>query len=237
MTSSPPRCLVVDCGGVTNKDSGVKTALARQFVDDPSLHEDLARAVKARWAVEKLNSDASKAGFWRGVEGDVEAVRPGVASHHLRTGVESLSDAFARADAEVCSTLRTCFPDTLQVLRSAKEAGVVTGMISNHVRFWFDECAEAAGLPDLIPPELVIVSNEVACSKPSPGIFRVFLERLKGLHPDLSASDCVFVDNKAENVDASVALGFIGVLHEAKSAQPGELAEKLRAVGLALKEY
>ena len=52
------RCLVVDCGGVTHGDSGLKEAVRR-------LRGDVAaKAAKAQWAAFREDPKASKKGFW-----------------------------------------------------------------------------------------------------------------------------------------------------------------------------
>merc|ERR1712032_128643 len=107
-------------------------------------------------------------------------------------------------------------------------------MVSNHLGFWFNECADSIGLASLMPPELVLVSSEVGCSKPGAQIFKIFLERLSSLHPGLGVGDCVFVDDKVDNVDAAKALGFKGVVHDARKAAPGDLERALLASGLPL---
>eukprot|EP00435_Cladocopium_sp_Y103_P011829 s1932_g3.t1 len=125
------------------------------------------------------------------------------------------------------------YPESLEVLRAAKEQQVVLGMISNHLSFWFHkECGTA--LEGLIDQELLLVSSEVACSKPGPEIFQLFLERLGKLHPGLTAADCVFVDDKAENVAAAQSLGFQALLYDARKAAVGELAKALKDLGLPL---
>ncbi|CAK9038466.1 unnamed protein product [Durusdinium trenchii] len=211
-----PRCLVVDCGGVTHPDSGLKEAV-RRCVEEPQ-QESAAKAAKAQWSAMREDPEATKEAFWR----------------LARAAISGLDEAkTAAADAEICARLRGYYPETLEVLRQAKEQDVVLGMISNHLAFWFyPECGEV--LKDLVEPELLLVSSEVACSKPGHRIFELFLERLGRLHPGLTAADCVFVDDKAENVAAAAALGFAVVHYDARKAQPGELAQALKDAGLAL---
>ncbi|OLQ11145.1 Neutral alpha-glucosidase C [Symbiodinium microadriaticum] len=127
------------------------------------------------------------------------------------------------------------YSETLEVLKIARDEGIVLGVISNHLGFWFhEECAAPCGLRDLVAPELLLVSSEVGCSKPGNRIFELFLERL-------TAADCIFVDDKdfqaslvlcvlgvsseVENVTAARALGFQGLCFNAKTAAPGALAE------------
>mmetsp|Transcript_41283 Transcript_41283/g.84976 ORF Transcript_41283/g.84976 Transcript_41283/m.84976 type:complete len:166 (+) Transcript_41283:143-640(+) len=113
--------------------------------------------------------------------------------------------------------------------------GIVLGVISNHLGFWFhEECATPCGLRDLVSPELLLVSSEVGCSKPGNRIFELFLERLHVQHPGLTAADCIFVDDKVDNVTAAQALGFQGLCFNAKTAAPGALAEDLKKAGVPL---
>lgn len=76
-------------------------------------------------------------------------------------------------------------------------------------------------------------ATEVCCSKPTPRIYELFLERLGKRH-GLKAFDCVFVDDKLENVRAAEALGLRGLHFDARQAAPGELRKALRAKGLPL---
>jgi len=206
------RCLVVDCGGVTHPDSGLKEAVKKRATG-----EDAGKKAKAQWSAMRDDPKATKEEFWK------------------KTCSACGLDAAAaeEADAEICATLRGYYPESLEVLRAAKEQQVVLGMISNHLAFWFHkECGEA--LKDLIDPELLLVSSEVACSKPGSQIFELFLQRVGKLHPGIKAADCIFVDDKAENVAAAEALGFQGLLYDARKAQPGDLAKALREAGLPL---
>ncbi|CAL1146519.1 unnamed protein product [Cladocopium goreaui] len=214
----PLRCLVVDCGGVTHPDSGLKEAVRKRVASaDAAQAQSAAAAAKAQWSAMRDDPRATKEDFWQQIS--------------VACGLES--SAAAEADAEICATLRGYYPESLEVLRAAKEQQVVLGMISNHLSFWFHkECGTA--LEGLIDQELLLVSSEVACSKPGPEIFQLFLERLGKLHPGLTAADCVFVDDKAENVAAAQSLGFQGLLYDARKAAQGDLAKALKDLGLPL---
>jgi len=214
--ASALRCVVVDCGGVTNDDSGMNKSLRSYVAEEWA--EQIPEVWKQVWRATRDNPDASEEAFW------AQICEP----LHLDRA------AGREVDREIRERFRQPFQETLALLRHAKASGLVLGMISNHIRFWFDECANSSGLDDLMHPDLIVVSNEVACSKPSPRIFEVFLERLQRLHPDLLAKDCAFVDDKEENVAAAVTLGFQGVHYDARKAAPGDLQKALQAVGLVL---
>lgn len=74
------------------------------------------------------------------------------------------------------------------------------------------------GLADL--PHHVVSSAEVGVAKPDPAIYALAADRAAA-RPER----CVFVDDRAENVDAAVALGMTGVLYR-------DVADLDRALGL-----
>lgn len=78
------RCLVVDCGGVTHPDSGLKEAVR-------SLRGDAAgKAAKAQWAAFRDDCGASKISFW-------EACRAACGLSELEA---------MELDQEICGNLR-----------------------------------------------------------------------------------------------------------------------------------
>ncbi len=66
----------------------------------------------------------------------------------------------------------------------------------------------------------VIVSGEEGVIKPDPVIYRTFLDRF-----NLKAEECVFIDDRLENVEGAKALSFHGI-HYQKSEM--SLAEELK---------
>jgi len=54
--------------------------------------------------------------------------------------------------------------------------------------------------------EGIVVSGDEKLKKPDPAIYQLLLERYQ-----LKAADCVFIDDRADNVEAAVALGFKGI--------------------------
>ena len=69
----------------------------------------------------------------------------------------------------------------------------------------------------------IVISGDEGVTKPDPAIYRTLLERY-----GVAAEDAVFIDDRAENVQAAEMLGFRGV-HLA----PGvDLRGRLRGLGL-----
>lgn len=86
------------------------------------------------------------------------------------------------------------------------EGELAVGAISNtnavHVA-WLD-----AHAPELNEFELVIMSNEVGLRKPDPEIYELAMEIL-----DASPAQILYVDDRAENVEAARQLGTNAILH------------------------
>ena len=74
----------------------------------------------------------------------------------------------------------------------------------------------------------------VRSAKPEARIFECFLERLAASEAGngLSASDCVFIDDKEANVEAARALGFHGIWFNAKLHTVERLTAGLIALGV-----
>jgi putative hydrolase of the HAD superfamily len=88
------------------------------------------------------------------------------------------------------------------LLRSLRQAGVRTGMLSNS---WGNDYPRDL-FADLF--DAVVISSEVGMRKPEERIFRHALAQL-GLTPQ----QCVFIDDIEANVAAAQALGMVGLHH------------------------
>jgi putative hydrolase of the HAD superfamily len=111
--------------------------------------------------------------------------------------------------------------EMLAAVRSARAAGVRTGLVSNSMgtgRYDRDS------FPELF--DGVVISGEVGMHKPQPEIFLLGAERA-GVAP----GDCVFVDDLRENCDGAEAVGMKAVLHRGADRTVPEL-ERLLGVQL-----
>uniref|UniRef100_A0A7S1ANJ8 Uncharacterized protein n=1 Tax=Noctiluca scintillans TaxID=2966 RepID=A0A7S1ANJ8_NOCSC len=128
------------------------------------------------------------------------------------------------------------FWEVLGLVDRARRRGYRVGIISNHVCGWFDPWFERFGLGELFTePALVLVSSRVEVAKPDPAIFDAFLEQ-SGLQP----AQCLFIDDKAANVEAAVRHGMKAVQfrYESKDGRPVDsvavLSARLAACGVSL---
>jgi putative hydrolase of the HAD superfamily len=114
-------------------------------------------------------------------------------------------------------------PDEAMIgaVRSARDAGVRTGLISNS---W------GLGIYDRAPTDLfdaTVISGDVGLHKPQAEIFRLACDRL-----DVEPGESVFVDDLRENCAGAEAVGMTAVLHR-DSAQTVARLEELFGVELS----
>jgi len=102
-------------------------------------------------------------------------------------------------------------------VRSAREGGVRTGLVSNS---WSTTHYDRDLLGELF--DAVVISAEVGLHKPQPEIYRLAADRL-GEPPER----CVFVDDLRENCAGAEAVGMIAVLHRETAETLARLEELL----------
>ncbi|WBU38233.1 HAD family hydrolase [Homoserinibacter sp. YIM 151385] len=108
-------------------------------------------------------------------------------------------------------------PGTLDLLEELREGGTRMALLSN-AGFDFGDPFRRSPMGSYF--ERVFVSAEMGLVKPDPEIYRVTARELGVELPEM-----VFVDNKAENVDAAVALGVRGHVFTSPEGLRGFLEE------------
>lgn len=93
-------------------------------------------------------------------------------------------------------------PSMMDVVRTARTAGIRTGLLSNSWGLDYPRDGWEALF------DAVVISGEVGLRKPDPAIYALAAERL-GLPPER----IVFVDDLAANVRGAVEAGMVGVRH------------------------
>jgi putative hydrolase of the HAD superfamily len=185
VSESRPRGLLVDFGGVLTTNIW-----------------DSFRAFSDR---EGLDSDAIKATFRDGGQG-LQLLR------ELEKGEVEDADFEARfgaligvaPDALIARLFAGLGQDRtmIEAVRSARSAGIPTGLISNS---W------GTGIYERAPMEIfdaTVISGDVGLHKPQPEIYQLGAERL-----GVPAEACVFVDDLRENVAGAEAVGMTALLH------------------------
>ena len=100
-------------------------------------------------------------------------------------------------------------------VRSLKERGYNVYLLSNYGKTSFEAAKEHGRLSFLPLVDGSVISYEVQIVKPEPGIYEALLKKY-----NLRAEECVFLDDRADNIEAAKKIGFWGiVVKEKKQAQ------------------
>jgi putative hydrolase of the HAD superfamily len=105
--------------------------------------------------------------------------------------------------------------DVIAAVRSARDAGVRTGLISNS---WGTSIYDPDALEGMF--DEIVISGDVGLHKPQPQIYQLAAGRL-GVAPE----ECVFVDDLRENVRGAEEVGMTAVLHRDTAATVARLEE------------
>jgi epoxide hydrolase-like predicted phosphatase len=172
-----------------------------------------------------------------GLSPDVVAkqFRSDPASRELLVGLETGAlpeEEFEAAFAEILGVPATALIDRMfadarldesmqRAVRSARGAGVKTGLLSNS---WGTRRYDRALLAELF--DGIVISGDVGMRKPTPEIYSLSAQTV-GLEP----GQCVFVDDLRFNLEPAAELGMKTILHRDSDATIAEL-ERLFAVDL-----
>ena len=99
-----------------------------------------------------------------------------------------------------------------------KEQGYKVFLLSNYGKTSFEAARDHGRLSFLPLVDGSVISYEVQIVKPEPGIYHALLEKY-----DLKAEECVFLDDRADNIEAARALGFLGIVVESYEQAKKEL--------------
>lgn len=156
----------------------------------PEVRDRVKKTRKACWARSRTVPNYPMQEFWRPI-----------------LDAAGLPEASWEAENKRIKEDGVVFFEVLAVVDRLRRRGYRVGVISNHLCDWFDHAWATFGLRFLwTDPNLVVVSSRAGCAKPSAAIYEHFLAK-----SGLKAEECVFVDDKEENVVAAEQKGFRGV--------------------------
>jgi len=193
--------ILFDVGGVLVTDM-----IDKKIRDLAARHSvPLDRMLRTRWElrVEADRGHVSDPGFWQQV-------------------LQEVGVAAGPADLEIESYMHA-IDGTLDIVRELKEIGLKLGILSNDSVEMGATRRRLFGFDDLF--DAVIISSAVGMIKPEEGIYVLACRRL-----NLDPSQCAFIDDRPENVEAAQRLGIIGILfHNA-----ADLRVALRQTGVPI---
>ncbi len=202
------RGLVVDWGGVLTTDLGVAMAA---WAEADEIDIEHFRQVMVDWMGAAVGAEARLNPVHALERGELEVPdfeRRLAAVLTTRSGAPVSPDGLLRRMFERFEHA----PDMAGLVHRIHEAGVRTALLSNS---WGNDYPRD-GWESMF--DVVVISGEVGMRKPDAAIFEHTLELL-----ELTAPECVFVDDLAPNVRAAAALGFVGVQHTGYESTLAEL--------------
>ena len=97
-------------------------------------------------------------------------------------------------------------PGMLEIIQDLKSKGVGVYGLTNWPAATFIEARRR--FKTLAAIDNYVVSSAVKLAKPEPEIYQLLLSKY-----NLKASECVFIDDRVDNVNAAIALGMSGIVY------------------------
>jgi putative hydrolase of the HAD superfamily len=112
---------------------------------------------------------------------------------------------------DTCQRLNPHFLETARLLTGRFSLA----LLSNDIAEWSAHLRRKHGLDQIF--QTAVISSEVGFRKPAPEIYRILLDRLQA-----EGKDCLFVDDRAENLAPAAALGIVPVWFSKGNRKSGE---------------
>ncbi len=112
---------------------------------------------------------------------------------------------------------------TREIIETLKTHGYRLGLLSVHAKEWIEHCETEFDYHKLF--HSVMYSFEVQVCKPEPKAFELILEKL-----DVTAEECLFIDDSEINIAAAQALGIQTIQFE----NPTQLKQALSKLGIKI---
>ena len=146
---------------------------------------------------------------------------------------EEALQGFASTDPEIEEALNLAYANiegmltsrdyAIPLIQGLHAAGYQVFYLSNYSKKAYDECGESLAFMPYMDGG--VVSFQAGLTKPDPRVYQLFLERY-----GLTANECLFIDDTAENVTVARELGFSAL----EFKNHGELLAELARYGIEL---
>jgi len=113
------------------------------------------------------------------------------------------------------------YPYAKEWIQGLKDKGYNVYLLSNYGRTAFAATKASLGFVSLV--DGMVISYEVKKVKPEPEIYQALLNKY-GLKPE----ECIFLDDREENVRAAEEFGIHGIVFTSKEQADAELLQKIK---------
>lgn len=114
------------------------------------------------------------------------------------------------------------YEDSYSWIKQLKERGYQVYLLSNYGKTSFEAARDMERLSFLSMVDGGVISYEVKMVKPEPGIYQALLEKYQ-----LIPKECVFLDDRADNIEAAEKLGMHGIVVKSQEQAREALEEML----------
>jgi HAD superfamily hydrolase (TIGR01509 family) len=201
----PLKAYFTDLGGCLFPD--YLDAACQILVSKHGVSPDLAENAKQRlWNRHAYQRRANEATDIAVTDADTEAQAwTDFAAH---AGIDASAEEIISTTAECARPLDPGYEGLMERLQNH---GIILGVISNNTRFFWNRQRAALSLERFVPLHRVVLSCDHGVSKTSPGLdlFKTAVEA-----SGVKASECIFVDDRAHNIECALRAGFaMAILH------------------------
>ena len=110
-------------------------------------------------------------------------------------------------------------PGMLEIIQDLKQKGYGVFGLTNWPAATFAEARRR--FSTLASIDNYVVSSSVHLAKPEPAIYQLLLSRY-----NLNACECIFIDDRKDNVDAAISLGMSGIVYPGTADQLSGILQK-----------
>lgn len=114
------------------------------------------------------------------------------------------------------------YPYAEEWIKELKAQGFHVYLLSNYGKTSFEACTKELSFTSLV--DGAVISYEVKKVKPEPEIYETLLTKYS-----LKPEECVFFDDRPENVEAAVRFGIHGIVFQSKEQAEEELQRQIKS--------
>ena len=111
-------------------------------------------------------------------------------------------------------------PGMLEIIQDLKKKGVGVYGLTNWPAETFDEARRR--FKTIASIDNIVVSSHVKLAKPEPAIYELLLSKY-----NLKPEECVFIDDRKDNVDTAIRLGMSGIVYTGSAKELIPLLDRL----------
>lgn len=181
--------IVFDIGGVLIEFNPLRVLKSMKIKED---------------VAQKIVKEVILGPYWSALDAGIEP-KEAVFEKMIDTVEEELKEPLRKFLNEKIKETVTCYDYSEGWIKGLREKGYKIFLLTNYPDWLFNYHFENEfTFTNLIDGK--IVSGEVKLIKPDPAIYKTLLEKY-----GLKASECVFIDDRIENVEAARELGFSAI--------------------------